>query len=85
MKFCSKCGKEFEAKSTRMHICNECKENAKEDRKKYIREYVRSRNHRLMIKQTAVYADDHKTIKEMAENKGIKIPDMIHQIVAKCK
>lgn len=85
MKFCSKCGKEFEAKSTRMHICNDCKEKAKEDRKKYIREYVRGRNRRLMIKQTAVYSDDHKIIKEMAENKGIKIPDMIHQIVAKCK
>lgn len=85
MKFCSKCGKEFEAISSRMHICDKCKEKAKEDRKKYIREYVRGRNHRLMIKQTAVYADDHKIIKEMAENRGIKIPDMIHQIVAKCK
>ena len=85
MKFCSKCGKEFDAKSTRMHICNECKEKAKEERKKYIREYIKSRNHRLMIKQTAVYSGDHAVIKSMAEDRGIKIPDMIHMIVAKCK
>lgn len=85
MKFCSKCGKSFEAVSSRMHICDDCRKEAKEKKKAYLREYTRNRNHRLGVKQTAVYDKDHAVIKAMAEEKGIKIPDMISLIVAKCK
>lgn len=84
IKHCSKCGTEFEGTS-RSHICPACKELQKQAKKEYLREYVKARNKRLGIKHTSVYANDLEWIKERAKEKSVKVCDIVHEIVEKCK
>lgn len=84
IKHCSRCGKEFDG-TARAHVCPSCKEAQKQEKKDYLREYVKARNKRLGVKHTAVYAHDLEWVKARAKEKGVMICDAIHEIVEKCK
>lgn len=84
IRHCSKCGKEFDG-TERAYICPSCKEAQKQEKKAYLREYVKARNKRLGLKHTAVYANDLEWIKTKAKGKRVLICDIIHEIVEKCK
>lgn len=84
IKHCSRCGKEFDG-TARAHVCPSCKEAQKQEKKDYLREYVKARNKRLGVKHTAVYAHDLEWVKARAKEKNVMICDVIHEIVEKCK
>lgn len=84
IKHCSKCGKEFDGAS-RSYVCPTCKEAKKQEKRDYLREYVKARNKRLGVKHTAVYAHDLEWVKARAKEKSVMICDVIHEIVEKCK
>ena len=84
IKHCSKCGAEFEGAS-RSYVCPSCKEAKKQDKRNYLREYVKARNKRLGVKHTAVYASDLAWVKAQAKEKNVRICDIIHEIAEKCK
>lgn len=84
IKHCSRCGKEFDG-TARAHVCPSCKEAQKQEKKDYLREYVKARNKRLGVKHTAVYAHDLEWVKARAKEKKVMICDIIHEIVEKCK
>ena len=84
IKHCSRCGKEFDG-TARAHVCPSCKEAQKQEKKDYLREYVKARNKRLGVKHTAVYAHDLEWVKARAKENGVMICDVIHEIVEKCK
>lgn len=84
-RFCSVCGKEFDATTSRQCVCPTCKETRRtENQKAQALKAVHDRKEKGIV-NAFMYKSDREFIKAMAKESGVTFTDKLHEIVESMK
>ena len=82
--FCIHCGKEFDGNKMERY-CEDCRSMKKEEAKKKQSEYAKKRTKDLNLTSISLYRDDKDTLQKMAKKKGVKMADILKDIISSLK
>ena len=84
-RFCSVCGKEFDATTSRQCVCPTCKETRRaENQKAQALKAVHDRKEKGIV-NVFMYKSDRETIKALAKESGVTFTDKLHEIIESMK
>ena len=84
-RFCSVCGKEFDAATNRQCVCPTCKETRQaENQKAQAIKAVHDRKEKGIV-NAFMYKTDREFVKAMAKESGVTFTDKLHEIIESMK
>lgn len=84
-RFCSLCGKEFEAEKASVRYCDECKEKVKQEAREKQKGYAKARAEKLGLVTLVIYKEDREILTNRAKAEGKTTADILREILENAK
>ena len=80
-RFCMYCGKEFWTTSKNARICDDCKEERKNEQRKAQAKKQKERNEKLGLVNLSISKDSREWLKAKAKEKGVNMWQVVDELI----
>lgn len=84
-RFCSLCGKEFEAEKASVRYCDDCKEQVKKEAREKQKGYAKARAEKLGLVTLVIYKEDREILTARAKAENKTTADVLREILENLK